>query len=75
MKAVGFHVQTSCPNELCSFRSMVDGCRTPDEAIAVGEALAKVHHQHEHPGTEQELIFNVYDGENTKIEGKPELVN
>jgi len=74
-KPVRYHVKTECPNEMCSFASLVAGCRTPEEAIAAGEALARVHHQHEHPGTEQELTFNVYDGENTKVETSSGLVN
>ena len=61
-RSARFHVQTNCPNELCSFAALIGGCSSPEEAIEAGEAVGKVHAKHEHPGTEGVLTFKVHNG-------------
>jgi hypothetical protein len=56
-----YRIESFCPAEACWFKVTVAGCRAPEEAIAAGEALGKIHVQFEHPGQEDQLVFKIVD--------------
>lgn len=58
-KVPTYRVETSC--EECPFELRVRGCATPEEAINIGQAAARLHNDRQHPDHSAALTFKVYD--------------